>query len=271
MNNSEFRKLINEAAQQVCNEVEPFDVAQRRKMKEGIPGMSDSKMKKYLEKHKGDKKAAFKNAWRDAISEYGDPKQASQIVREMWIAHENKDIPEEGLNEKLDPHADASVWIEDFVNSKNKRFKGKSKEKRKKMALAAYYAARRGAGLKTKKIDEKMSSINPGSGKSAAASITQIKPQDIKDIMAQWMKVDPTSAQNFLDAAQSGVKDAGLNENKKSSSKDEDQDEDHDETDMSNPEENREVELANHIKKLANELLNMHGAGDTKKNKNEKS
>lgn len=216
MNNSEFRKLINEAAQQVCNEVEPFDVAQRRKMKEGIPGMSDSKMKKYLEKHKGDKNAAFKDAWRDAISEYGDPKQASQIVREMWIAHENKDIPEEGLNEK-------------------------------------------------------MSSINPGIGKSAAASITKIKPQDIKDIMAQWMKVDPASAQNFLDAAQSGVKDAGLNENKKSSSKDEDHDEDHDETDMSNPEENREVELANHIKKLANELLNMHGAGDTKKNKNEKS
>jgi hypothetical protein len=267
MNNSEFRKLINEAAQQVCNEVEPFDVAQRRKMKEGIPGMSDSKMKKYLEKHGGNKKAAFKNAWRDAISEYGDPKQASQIVREMWIAHENKDIPEEGLNEKLDPHADASVWIEDFVNSKNERFNGKSKEKRKKMALAAYYAARRGAGLKTKKIDEK---VSPGSG-DAYDHITRIKPEDIQKIMKLWMGTDPSSAHNFLKAINQGATDAGLNENKKSSSKDEDQDEDHDETDMSNPEENREVELANHIKKLANELLNMHGAGDTKKNKNEKS
>lgn len=232
MNNSEFRKLINEAAQQVCNEVEPFDVAQRRKMKEGIPGMSDSKMKKYLEKHKGDKQAAFKDAWRDAISEYGDPKQASQIVREMWIAHENKDIPEEGLNEKLDPHA-----------------------------------ARRGAGLKTKKIDEK---VSPGSG-DAYDHITRIKPEDIQKIMKLWMGTDPSSAQNFLKAINQGASDAGLNENKKSSSKDEDQDEDHDETDMSNPEENREVKLANHIKKLANELLNMHGAGDTKKNKNEKS
>jgi hypothetical protein len=35
---------------------------------------------------------------------------------------------------------------------------------------------------------------------------------------------------------------------------------DHDETDLSNPEEAREVELANKIKALANELLSMHGA-----------
>lgn len=40
------------------------------------------------------------------------------------------------------------------------------------------------------------------------------------------------------------------------------QDEEHDETDLSNPEENREVELANKIKKLADELLNMHGVKD---------
>jgi len=38
--------------------------------------------------------------------------------------------------------------------------------------------------------------------------------------------------------------------------------EDHDETDMSNPEENKEVELAKQIKKLASELLTMHGVED---------
>lgn len=46
--------------------------------------------------------------------------------------------------------------------------------------------------------------------------------------------------------------DASMNET-------EDQDEEHDETDLSNPEENREVELANKIKSLADELLSMHG------------
>jgi len=48
-----------------------------------------------------------------------------------------------------------------------------------------------------------------------------------------------------------------------------DQDEEHDETDLSNPEENREVELANKIKKLANELLSMHGVKDKEGEKEE--
>lgn len=37
------------------------------------------------------------------------------------------------------------------------------------------------------------------------------------------------------------------------------QEEPHDETDLSNPEENKEVELAKKIKALANDLLSMHG------------
>lgn len=44
--------------------------------------------------------------------------------------------------------------------------------------------------------------------------------------------------------------------------KEADQNEEHDETDLTNPEEAREVELANKIKKLAAELLTMHGAGE---------
>ena len=134
MKKSELKALIREAVEEVMNEFSPLGVAQ-----EGIPGMSDTKMEKYLKKHKGNKNAAFKDAWRDAISECGDPKRASMMVKEMWTAFENK-----SLNE----------------------------------------------------------------------------------------------------AEEKG------------------QDEEHDETDLSNPEENREVELANKIKKLANELLSMHGVKD---------
>lgn len=43
----------------------------------------------------------------------------------------------------------------------------------------------------------------------------------------------------------------------------------HDETDLSNPEEKREVELANQIKKLAAELLSMHGAEGEESEKSE--
>ena len=47
------------------------------------------------------------------------------------------------LDEVLSKDAEAGEWISDFVNSDNPKFKGKSKEKRKQMALAAYYAKQR--------------------------------------------------------------------------------------------------------------------------------
>jgi len=47
------------------------------------------------------------------------------------------------VNEVLSKDAKASEWIDDFVNSDNPKFEGKSKEKRKEMALAAYYAKQR--------------------------------------------------------------------------------------------------------------------------------
>ena len=53
-----------------------------------------------------------------------------------------------------------------------------------------------------------------------------------------------------------------LGENKNPEENANEQEEDHDETDMSNPEENKEVELAKQIKKLASELLTMHGVED---------
>ena len=47
------------------------------------------------------------------------------------------------LNEVLGKDAKAGDWIHDFVHSDNPKFSGKSKEKRKQMALAAYYSAQR--------------------------------------------------------------------------------------------------------------------------------
>jgi hypothetical protein len=47
------------------------------------------------------------------------------------------------INEVLSKDATAGDWISDFVKSDNPKFAGKSKEKRKEMALAAYYAAQK--------------------------------------------------------------------------------------------------------------------------------
>lgn len=45
------------------------------------------------------------------------------------------------LSEVLDKSAPIKDWVHDFVHSDNPKFKGKTKEERRKMALAAYYAA----------------------------------------------------------------------------------------------------------------------------------
>lgn len=53
------------------------------------------------------------------------------------------ELKEETLDEVLSKDAAASEWIHDFIHSDNPKFAGKSKEKRKEMALAAYYAKQR--------------------------------------------------------------------------------------------------------------------------------
>ena len=52
------------------------------------------------------------------------------------------------LQEVLSKDAAAGDWIHDFVHSDNPKFDGKSKEKRKEMALAAYYAKQRNEEVK---------------------------------------------------------------------------------------------------------------------------
>jgi hypothetical protein len=54
-----------------------------------------------------------------------------------------KAISEEVIDEVLTKSTTAGETIHDFVHSDNPKFKGKSKEKRKEMALAAYYAKQR--------------------------------------------------------------------------------------------------------------------------------
>lgn len=51
------------------------------------------------------------------------------------------------IQEVLDPSDEAGVWIRHFVYSENPKFKGKTKKERIKMALGAWYDARRKAGL----------------------------------------------------------------------------------------------------------------------------
>ncbi len=96
-------------------------------------------------KHKGMKESEFEPHWM-YDPETGEKKWAKkpedhEKMSDMGWVHEKP------VNEALDPKADASTWIDDFIKSDAPQFEGKTKDERIKMALAAYYSARKEAGL----------------------------------------------------------------------------------------------------------------------------
>lgn len=74
------------------------------------------------------------------------------------------------IKEALDPSMGSSAYIHDFVHSKNKMFKGKSKKERIKMALGAYYSSK-----KTVKESNMSEFINLVAEKNAAEFQEKIK------------------------------------------------------------------------------------------------
>ena len=71
-----------------------------------------------------------------------DVKQAMENTKRM-VGDRNAVVVEEhiveGMNEVITKKTPAGEIISDFQKSKNKKFKGKSKAERQKMALGAYY------------------------------------------------------------------------------------------------------------------------------------
>jgi hypothetical protein len=86
--------------------------------------------------------------------------------------------------EALDPKADAGVWIKDFQQSDDPKFDGKDADKRKEMALAAWYAARRDAGIKEEDAAEiKHDNVTD---KEADQDEMEPAPAEVKESMASW-------------------------------------------------------------------------------------
>lgn len=69
------------------------------------------------------------------------PEPVAVVEEEVELTEEEVEAQ---IQEVLSKDASAGEWIHDFVHSDNPKFAGKSKEKRKQMALAAYYAKQRG-------------------------------------------------------------------------------------------------------------------------------
>jgi hypothetical protein len=97
--------------------------------------------------HKANVKALFDTAKKIADKDKDRKKDADD--HDAWrekrsAAVKGRHYHEEvEVNEVLTKKTPAATWIKDFVNSKNPKFAGKSKEERTKQALGAYYSKQR--------------------------------------------------------------------------------------------------------------------------------
>ena len=73
----------------------------------------------------------------------------AMTLKKFKEEYEEHSIFDQMIQEVLSKDAKAGDWIHDFVHSDNPKFKGKSTEMRKKMALAAYYAKQRNEEVET--------------------------------------------------------------------------------------------------------------------------
>ena len=108
------------------------------------------------------------------------------------------------INEVLSKDASAGEWISDFVHSDNPKFAGKSKEKRKEMALAAYYGAQKNESTDYEsfiELDEEADLVKSGS--------KQIKHANVKDKQDDQDTMEPRAQgeRDFLDKLSVNITD----------------------------------------------------------------
>ena len=124
----------------------------------------------------------------DSISETYKKMKAEQAVTDL----------DKQISEVLSADQDAGKWISDFVKSDNPKFAGKSKEKRKQMALAAYYAAQKKESTDYESFIELDEEVQ---GEIVKTGAKEIKHANIKDKQDDQDVMEPHSKgeADFLD------------------------------------------------------------------------
>jgi hypothetical protein len=94
------------------------------------------------------------------------------------------------IKEVLSKDASAGDWIHDFVHSANPKCAGKSKAKRKEMALAAYYAKQRNE--ETEQVEEGVVDKLKAVGKKALEKLGHGSDEDMRKDLQKKMGVPQT-------------------------------------------------------------------------------
>ena len=114
---------------------------------------------------------------------------------------------DEQINEVLSKDATAGDWIHDFVHSDNPKFADKSKDKRKEMALAAYYAKQKNEEVEMAEAkDEQEYGYEGDMALNQLATLTRCAEM-IKDLlkpdtdMPEWVQSKITLATDYIQTA----------------------------------------------------------------------
>lgn len=103
----------------------------------------DPKLGKQVDKMSQAEKVRKGLAHPDTLKKKVVAEGLGKTLKSFKEEYEENSIYDQMIQEVLSKDATAGDYIHDFVHSDNPKFAGKSKEKRKQMALAAYYAKQR--------------------------------------------------------------------------------------------------------------------------------
>lgn len=115
-----------------------YSLSNQHGISEHPSAVIDTKFQGYhkAEEHAHDVMNAFKHGGKDAALKHLN----SVTYGHKKFKHAGVNEEVEQIDEVLTKKASAGDWIRDFQKSKNPKFAGKSQEKRREMALGAYYA-----------------------------------------------------------------------------------------------------------------------------------
>ena len=150
-----------------------------------VSGMSASKMRSFV------KKDDFNSFLKGTPMKSKDAKDMFEKLKSSMKLDESE------ISEVLKPSDPVEKWISDFVKSDDPRFEGKSKEKRREMALAAYYSAQEETKMS---IENDLLSITEVLSKSARKKMSiRMKQQSKKLAKKKELSMKKTASREVLE------------------------------------------------------------------------
>jgi hypothetical protein len=118
-----------------------------------------------------------------------EPRHGRMNIKASEKVNEAVDTSKKTLKEVLTKNTSAKEIIDDFENSDDPKFAGKSKEERRRMALGAYYSMHPEKSKKTNKetLDEQLVHVDDGSKYGS-----EPHPKDMKHVMDGMRKFNGT-------------------------------------------------------------------------------